>query len=103
MSRPRAELQTKLEEILGSRNVYYQPPDGKQIMYPCIIYSLSRVDIMRADDQAYQKYVCYYVTVMDKKPTSDIYDQILDEFPMSRLERTAVTDKINHWYMTIYW
>lgn len=103
MSKPRTELQSKLEEILGSRNVYFQPPDGLQIKYPCIVYNLSRIDILRADDMSYMRHKGYFITIMDKKPTSEIYERILEEFPMSRLDHTAVIEKINHWYITVFW
>ena len=34
----RLELQSKLEEILGSRQVYYQPPETVKMEYPAIVY-----------------------------------------------------------------
>ena len=37
----RLELQSKLEELLGSRNVYYQPP----IVNDILGYSIVAVDI----------------------------------------------------------
>jgi len=35
---PRLELQEVLESLLGSRNVYFQPPLNLKMNYPCIIY-----------------------------------------------------------------
>ena len=49
MSR-RTELQTLLEEILGSKNVYFQPPDTVSMKYPAIVYSLNRIDKKAAND-----------------------------------------------------
>ena len=43
----RIKLQAKLEELLGSRNVYYQPPETLKIEYPAIIYSKSRINSYR--------------------------------------------------------
>ena len=34
----RLELQSELEKILGSRNVYYQPLPSLKLQYPCIVY-----------------------------------------------------------------
>ena len=34
----RIELHEKLCEILGSQNVYFQPPTNLEIKYPCIVY-----------------------------------------------------------------
>lgn len=35
----RLELQSKLVELLGSKHVYYQPPESVKIEYPAIVYS----------------------------------------------------------------
>ena len=51
----RLNLQTTLETILGSRNVYFQPPESVKLKYPAIVYS--RNDIMNqfADDGVYSQ------------------------------------------------
>ena len=36
----RIDLGNKLKEILGSSNVYFQPPDNLKMVYPCIRYRL---------------------------------------------------------------
>ena len=51
----RLELQAKLEEALGSKNVYYQPPESLKLTYPAIIYSMSGMSRKHADDQEYMK------------------------------------------------
>ena len=65
-------LQAKLEEILGSRNVYFQPPSGFQMQYPCIVYSRDRKDEKFADDRLYNKTMCYRVTIIDRDPDSEV-------------------------------
>ena len=37
----RLELQNKLEELLGSRHVYFQPPESVKMEYPAIKYSMT--------------------------------------------------------------
>ena len=49
MSR-RLKLQEKLEELLESRNVYYQPPESKKMDYPAIRYNKQSSDKRAADD-----------------------------------------------------
>ena len=44
----RIELQSKLEELLGSRQVYYQPPETVKMEYPAIVYSKSNIRTARA-------------------------------------------------------
>ena len=51
----RLELQSKFEELLGSRNVYYQPPESIKMSYTAIKYSISDVDVRHADDPAYSR------------------------------------------------
>lgn len=46
----RIELQSKLEELLGSRQVYYQPPETVKMEYPAIVYSKSNVKTTSAND-----------------------------------------------------
>ena len=39
--RTRLTLQIKLEDLLGSKHVYYQPPENLKMEYPAIRYSKS--------------------------------------------------------------
>ena len=45
----RIELQLKLEEILGSRHVYFQPPASIKMTYPAIVYELDFVQGPKAE------------------------------------------------------
>ena len=49
----RTDLQAMLEQILGSRNVYYQPPASVQMNYPAIVYSRKNIENSHADDAVY--------------------------------------------------
>lgn len=46
----RVDLHRKFEIALGSKNVYFQPPESVKLKYPCIIYGLSKLPIKHADD-----------------------------------------------------
>jgi hypothetical protein len=99
----RLQLQTLLEELLWSRNVYFQPPGTNLISYPCIIYkrgSLGRTTF--ADDKPYQKMVRYELTVIDKNPDSDILDRVAS-LPMCAFERHYTADNLNHDVYNIYY
>ena len=52
MSR-RIELQTILEGLLGSENVYFQPPENLKMKYDCIRYSRTKIKTVFADDTPY--------------------------------------------------
>ena len=80
MSKTRISLHEKLVEILGSRNVYFQPPESIKMAYPCFVYYLNPIGVECADNIAYMKRRKYTITYMDKNPDSDISDRMLEAF-----------------------
>lgn len=96
----RLELQTLLETILGSRNVYYQPPSSIQMKYPAIVYSRSDIKSVMADDTVYITENAYDITVIDKNPDSNVVAQIA-KLPRCRYDRHFVSDNLNHDVFTI--
>lgn len=101
MSR-RLELQTIFEDILGSRNVYFQPPESKKMDYPAIVYSRASFDTRHANNQVYIGKTRYTVTVIDKNPDSDIPSKIL-QLPLTFSNRAYRSDNLNHDVFTIYY
>ena len=97
----RIELQAKLEELLGSRNVYYQPPETLKIEYPAIIYSKSRIDKKSANNAAYKLTNSYEIIVIDKKPDHPVINKLL-ELPMCSFDRHYISDNLNHDVLTLY-
>ena len=53
----RLKLHEILCEILGSRRVYFQPPESTKMEYDAIRYSRSKVQKISADNTAYLKNV----------------------------------------------
>ena len=74
----RLELQEKLEELLGSKSVYYQPPESVKMEYPAIRYSKSRIEVKRADNSIYSKNIRYELIVIDRKPDNPVIDKLLE-------------------------
>lgn len=97
----RLELQTLLENILESENVYFQPPESTKIRYPAIIYSRSRIYSEHADDGAYTSSVQYTLTLMDPNPDSEFVFKIA-QLPYCRHDRNYKSDNINHDVFTLY-
>lgn len=91
----RLELQKLLESILGSRNVYYQPPESIKIKYPAIIYSRNNIDNNFADDIVYMQNHTYQIIVIDANPDSEIVNKI-SKLPMCRYNRHYTSDNLNH-------
>ena len=98
----RYQLQTKLEEILGSSNVYFQPPSNRKIQYPCIIYQLDRMESRYADDLPYSRHKAYQVTWVGDDPDDDTPDKI-GLLPMSSWVRFYTADNLNHHVYRVYW
>lgn len=101
MGRNRSELHDILCEILGSRNCYFSPPSSIQLKYPCIIYSLSNILQVHADNRSYQNTKRYTVTVVDSNPDSDIPEKLLD-IQYCSWDRNYTTDGLYHYVFTIF-
>lgn len=97
----RLDLHAKLVEILGSKNVYFQPPSTVTMQYPAIRYSLGRIDNRRAENSIYSTNKSYELTFMTKNPDDEIVDK-LNELPMCRFDRFYTMDNLNHYVFTIY-
>lgn len=99
----RLQLQTVLEDLLGSRNVYFQPPETVKLKYPCIVYQRGNLDgVKYANDKIYQNRIHYIITVIDKNPDSDIL-QSVQGLPMSSFQRHYTSDNLNHDIFNIYY
>ena len=91
----RLDLQDLLEFILGSRNVYYQPPESIKIKYPAIVYRRNDIDNNFADDIVYMQNHTYQIIVIDANPDSEIVDRV-SKLPMCRYDRHYTSDNLNH-------
>ncbi len=91
----RSELQTLLVSILGSNNVYFQPPPTIKMKYPCIIYNRSFIDTDFANNEPYKQMKRYQVTVVDRNPDSVIHESVA-KLPMCSYDRFYAADDLNH-------
>lgn len=98
----RLQLQTLLESLLGTRNVYFQPPPNVMMAYPCIVYERSDIDTSFADDKPYNHMRSYQVTLMDRNPDSPIIDKLI-ELPRCAFDRHFTADSLNHDIFSIYY
>ena len=98
----RLELQKKLEELLGTKNVYYQPPETVKMTYPAIRYSKSRIETRKAEDSIYLKNTRYEVIVIDPRPDNPVIDKLL-ELPHCSYDRHYKSDNLNHDALTLYY
>ena len=99
----RLELHEELCELLGSRNVYYQPPSSVQMKYPCIRYSSDGVKVIRANNGVYITYNQYEGVVIDYDPDSETPGNLLTHFQMCSLEPGFTADNLNHFPFKLYY
>lgn len=98
----RQDLQNLLMSILGSNNVYFQPPETVKLNYPCIIYNRSRGDTRFADNNPYSFVFRYDVTVVSRDPEEDTIMK-LAALPMCTHERFYTADGLNHDVFNLYY
>ena len=100
MAKPRS----KLSEILHTfcDNVYFQPPTGRKIEYPCIIYDLEKPDVTFADNAPYAICDQYSINYITRDSDDDTRNQII-RLPLCSAERPYVADNLYHYPFRIYW
>ena len=98
----RLELQTILENILGSRNVYFQPPSNTKLSYPCIIYNRSNIESRYANNTKYNTRVRYSLMLIGRSPESELVEELL-KLPYCSYDRFYTADTLNHDTFTLYY
>jgi hypothetical protein len=97
----RLQLQSRLEVLLGTPYVYFQPPPSLVINYPCIVYHIDKGDTDFAGNRPYRYYERYQVTVIDEDPDTDIRFKIA-ALPTSIFDRWYAANNLNHYVYNLY-
>ena len=98
----RLDLQSTLEELLESENVYYQPPESIKMQYDAIKYSKKNVMSTYAGDAKYSMRNCYELIVISRRPDNPVIERLL-ELPYTSYDRHYVADNLHHDVITIYY
>ena len=98
----RLDLQSLLEELLGSRNVYYTSPESIKMQYPAIRYSKKKIESVHADDSKYLMRDCYELIVISRTPDHPVIKKLL-ALPYCSYDRPYVADNLYHDVFTIYY
>lgn len=101
MAKPVENLHEILCEILGSRHVYYQPPESIRMTYPAIVYSLNDVHTNKADGKQYINYRRYQVQYISRDPDETVIDALL-ELEYSSFDRRFIVDNLYHDCVQLY-
>ena len=100
MVQSRPKLCSILSEYCS--NVYFQPPTGTLLKYPCIIYSLSKIESKHADNNPYilsSKYDLKYIT----RDPDDETRYALAKLMLCRFDRAYQSDNLHHYVYTLYY
>lgn len=102
----RLKLDKSLKDVLGSLNVYYQPPENQKITKPCFIYKLSNIKPTYADNKQYLRRECYEVTYLTKTVDDDIFKSIIQNGLSAtmyvKFERMFISNNLYHYVFTVY-
>lgn len=97
----RTTLQEKLEQILGTDHVYFQPPSTIRMQYPCIKYDIQQKQYIYANNKKYLDGTTYSLTLMDYDPESP-YVRAIEDLPYCRFNRKYKADQLNHFVFDLY-
>lgn len=89
------ELNEVFCSLLGSRNVYFQPPATVRMKYPCILYESQPMTTMHAGNVPFAIQDHYRVIVIDQNPDSAIPRKIAG-MQGARAARPYVSDNLYH-------
>lgn len=96
----RLSLHNLLIDILGSNNVYYQPPITMN--YPAIRYKKVALDDKFADNIKYVTMERYEIIVIADEPDHEAIGKILS-LPYSSYSTGYVKDNLNHDVLYLYY
>lgn len=99
-----AKSRKALSELLHTfcDNVYFQPPTGYQIKYPCIIYDLDKPDVVYADNAPYALHDQYSIKYITRDPDDTVWRQII-MLPLCSADRPYPADNLYHYPFRLYW
>lgn len=101
----RMDLQNQLKACMTAAgcepNVYFQPPEGLKMTFPCIVYGRSKMDIRHADGLPYTNTWRDMVTVIDRNPESKIVSEVA-KLPKMRNDRVFTSQNLYHTVFMIY-
>lgn len=97
----RKKVNSVLTELLGSGNVYYDPPASIKMKYPAIRYTLEDVDTTMASNAAHVVHAKYMCTLIDRDADSAIFRKLLYN-SMFVFDRHYVADNLHHYVFHVW-
>ena len=95
------ELQAMFQELLGSRNVYYNPPESVKMSYDAIVFNRSDIQNRFANNSVYIQSHLYEVTTITYDPDAPIIEKI-SKLPGCSFVTSYVANNLYHNRFTIH-
>lgn len=95
-------LHDLLVGVLGTTNVYYQPPPTVKMKYPCIVYNREGSDTLRANNTLYRHKKRYQLTYIDQTSNETVTDE-LERLQYCSFDGKSVVENLYHSYLTLYY
>lgn len=102
LERRSQELQATFEELLESRNVYYNPPSSVKMNYDAIVFNRSRIENTFASNNVYGQDHRYEVTTITYDPDAPIIEK-MSKLPMCTHDRHFISENLHHNVFTLYY
>lgn len=97
----RLALQSLLEVIQGNANVYFQPPPGFAISYPCIVYHVDSAITEFSDNMPHRYTERYQVTCISQDPDEPTRFKVA-KLPMCTFSRWFAARNLSHYVYNLY-
>lgn len=102
MAKTRDDVQSLLEEVLGSNHVYFQAPPNTGMTYPCIVYQYIRTMAKNADNTPYIVTGYWEIHHMYKSIKNDLKEKMIYACPYMAHNNRIVKDGVYNDYYTLY-
>lgn len=108
----REKLHSEFVQLLGSTNVYFQPPESLKLKYPCIVYFETPSDQKYADDKTYLYTRHYDVIFINNSPDGiiiidrskiNIVSKLIRSFSMIRHSRHYTSGNLYQDAFSLYY
>ena len=94
-------MQALLEGVLGSTNVYFQPPENLRMQYPCFVYQRDSAITEFAGNKPYNYRQRYQLTLISRDPDDEALEKVV-ALPMCTFNRFFAADNLNHDVFELY-
>lgn len=93
-----AEFRLKVYDILSefAENVYYNPPEGVKMQYPCIIYALQAKPDNSADNLPYFMNETYQITYIHRSVEEESVSDRMARTKGFSFDRSFRSDNLYH-------